>query len=108
MFPPTLNVSIAVPLVTLRVPPSTSTSPATVSVGAAGELAFKRNSRVPPPVDWIVRVPLTVVSVPSCAQEPPRAATLILRWPQETGFGSATGPAPPFAHFWISTVLVAP
>jgi hypothetical protein len=59
------------------------------------------------PVVWTVRLPFTVARLVPWGQVPPSDATLMVRLPQLT-LGNATGFAPPFDHFWISTVLLAP
>src|SRR5947207_1843782 len=61
----------------------------------------------PPPVAWIVRLPLTVWRLPAWFHEPPSEATLMVRLPQ-LRLGSAVGLLPAFAQLLNSTVLEAP
>src|SRR5262245_19242835 len=99
---------MAVPLVTLRMPPEIWRSPPIVSVEVAGEFAFNRKSRVLPPVLAMIRLPATEVTAPCCCQAAANVATLIFKLPHETT-GRGTGLEPvPSPHFWISTVLEAP
>src|SRR5689334_732815 len=82
-------------------------SPVTLSVMVEGELPTRRNSRVVPPVACMTRLLATAVKLPVWFQEPANVATLIFSVPQVTA-GKPTGPVPPLAHFWISTVLPGP